>query len=390
MRELFTLKRNLYWLLAVTVTALLAWVLIAFAPQPTASGISVPPVSVSVVKVSAEAMSIPVHSRGYLTMAREFQLSSQVQGRVLSVSDHFVSGAYVRAGETLLTIDPQPYQLELSRRQAELDARLLQQEQTRAQAEVAQQQAAENDYARFIPQLRMANSQVKAAQEALNYARQQLQNTQINAPVSGRVAAAHVQPGQQVSPELILGTIDDNRWQEVALPVSDGEALLLGIHGRITDAEHTDSPLQVTLHSGGVQLRAHIVRSEAHRAAFQQIVLIARPDYQPGDAQLLPGTYVEADIFSPVIQGITRIPRPALQAGNRLLLVDNQQRLQSSEADIIYRDKTHIYLRNYLGDNVRLVNSSRRSLTPGSVVQPIVSTGIQPPAASQLATTGQE
>lgn len=390
MREFSPLKRNLYWLLAATVTATLAWLLIAFAPQPKASGVNVPPVSVTVVEVNAEAMSVPVHSRGHLTMAREFQLSSQVQGRVLSVSDHFVSGAYVRAGETLLTIDPQPYQLELSHRQAELDARLLQLEQTRAQAEVAQQQAAENDYARFIPQLRMANSQVKAAQEALNYARQQLQNTQINAPISGRVAAAHVQPGQQVSPELILGTIDDNRWQEIALPVSDSEAQLLGINGHITDTENAETPLQVTLHSGGVELKAHIVRSEARRAAFQQIVLIARPDYQPGDAQLLPGTYVEADIFSPVMNGITRIPRQALQAGNRLLLVDNQQRLQTREADILYRDKTHIYLRNDLGNNARLVNSSRRSLTPGSTVQPIVSADIQPPATGQLATTGQE
>src|SRR5690606_520201 len=195
-----------------------------------------------------------------------------------------VNGAYIEDGERLLQIDPQPYELDVRQRQAELDSRLLQQEETRAKAAVARRQAANNDYARFIPQLRMADSQVQAAREALDYARQQLAATTVTAPVSGRIAKAAVQPGQQVSPATPLGIINDDRWQEVRLPVSEREAQLLGIRNGASDV-----PVQVFLftHPEANPVPAMVVRSEAQRGQFQQIVLIAQPEYRAGEQPLL-------------------------------------------------------------------------------------------------------
>src|SRR5690606_2841975 len=174
---LLLVRRQRRWVAASAIVLTTIVMLTTLAPQPDTQALPPARLAVPVVNVTPRDMAIPVLSRGHISMAREFHLNSQVQGRVLEVSDRFVSGAYIEAGERLLQIDPQPYELDVRQRQAELDSRLLQQEETRAKAAVARRQAANNDYARFIPQLRMADSQVQAAREALDYARQQLAAT---------------------------------------------------------------------------------------------------------------------------------------------------------------------------------------------------------------------
>lgn len=380
---LLLLRRQRRWVIASSLVLLTAILLTTLAPQPDTQALPPARLAVPVVNVAPRAMAIPVLSRGHISMAREFHLNSQVQGRVLEVSDRFVSGAYIEAGELLLQIDPQPYELDVRQRQADLDSRLLQQEETRAKAAVARRQAANNDYARFIPQLRMADSQVQAAREALDYARQQLAATRVTAPVSGRIASASVQPGQQVSPATPLGVINDDRWQEVRLPVSEREAQLLGIRNGASEV-----PVQVFLftHPEANPVPAMMVRTEAQRGQFQQIVLIAQPEYRPGEQPLLPGTFVEAEIRSAVLENVSVIPRAALQAGDRLLMVDDQQRLQSVAADILYRGKELVYLGNAFAGKAQVVNSSRRSLASGSLVLPVLSS----PAQLATVSSGQE
>ncbi|WP_430460927.1 efflux RND transporter periplasmic adaptor subunit [Thalassolituus sp. LLYu03] len=381
MTELFSpvrqspFKRGIYWGLLVAVFLLLATGLIVFAPQPTANPQQPAPPSVPVVAVMPEDTQIPLRSHGQVQMTREYQLSNRVQGRVVFMSDRLVSGGTVNAGELLLQLDAQVYELEVSRKQAELDSRLLQLAEVQAQANVAQQQAADNDFARFIPQLRMATSQADAARAALNYARQQLQDTHILAPVTGRLSQVRVQPGQDLLAGQILASVQDQNWQEIPLTISDDEARLL----QLPNAPYALTVRLYSSHSTGDHntsdqrtINAHIVRSEAQRANFQQIVLIARPDYGTDDETLLPGTYVEADILTPVLPQVIAIPRAALQADNRVLLIDEAQTIQSVAADIVYGTADTLYLRNALPSGTLVVNSSRRSLLPGRAVTPVL------------------
>jgi RND family efflux transporter MFP subunit len=375
------IRRIAAWLAAILSLSLIAALLVLQAPLPaTQTPASMAP-SVPVISVVAQETTIPVHSQGHIRMAREFYLSSQVQGQVQYVSDHFINGQQVQQGELLLSIDAAPYELEVRQHQANLDSRLLQLEEIRAQAEVARQQASKNDFARYIPHLRMANSQVAAARAALQYAQQQLHATRIYAAVSGRIARATIQPGQQVSPAMVLGVIYDDNWQEIRLPVSDHEAQLLGIR------PGTESPLPaVTLTTvNGTQIPAQITGSEAGRDAFQQIILLARPQYSADTTPLLPGTFVEAEILSPAIAGISRIPRSALQAGNHLLMVDQQHQLHDVAANLLYAGKDQLYLRNEFSTPVLLVNSSRHALLPGSHIIPVTTD-----SREQLATAAGE
>lgn len=372
--------RVLSWGVVVMLLISALLFLLLAAPQP-APATTLPPIpAVPVVALQRGDMTIPVHSQGQIRMAREYHLSSEVQGQVIWVGDSWMAGESVQAGELLLRIDPAPYELELRQRQAELDSRLLQQEEIRARATALQGQAADNDFARQIPQLRMADSQVAAARAATEFAQRQLDATHITSPISGQLASVALHPGQYINPHTILGVIHDTGWQEIHLPITDAEAHVLGVH------EHLPTtPLQVVLTtaSSDTIIAATVVRRRAVRGGFQQIILIARPHYAVGQPPLLPGTFVEAAIASPIQRDIAAVPRSALQPDERLFYVDQNHQLLSANADIIYRGKAFLYFRNPPATATLVVNSSRLSLIPGRHIVPITdSTNAAAPVAA--------
>lgn len=376
--------RVLSWGVVIMLLLCALLFLLLAAPQP-APATSLPPMpAVPVVPLHRGDMAIPVHSQGQVSMAREYHLSSEVQGQVIWVSERWLAGESVQAGELLLRIDPAPYELELRQRQAELDSRLLQQEEIHARAEAWRGQAADNDFARQIPQRRMADSQVAAARAATEFAQRQLNATRITAPISGQLASVAMHPGQYINPHTILGVLHDPDWQEIHLPITDAEAHVLGVH------EHLPAtPLQVRLNAAGIDtdIAATIVRRGAGRGSFQQIILIAQPDYSTGQPPLLPGTFVEATIESPIQRNIAVAPRSALQPDERLFYVTQHHQLISENADIIYRGKEYLYFRNPPATAMLVVNSSRLSLTPGRHILPVTD---PTNAAVPVAATGNE
>ncbi|MCA6063891.1 efflux RND transporter periplasmic adaptor subunit [Thalassolituus marinus] len=361
------------WGAGFVVTALAATYLIVQAPHPDAAATAIAPLAVPVTSVTLSDVAIPVISHGRVSVTREHQLSAAVSGRVLEISKAFVNGAHIEKGTLLLRTDPRPYELEVHQRQSDLDRMLLQLEETRALAEVARSQSADSPFARYIPQMRFAESQAAAAREALKFARQQLRDTRVYAPVSGRITGVMVQPGQQVSAATVLGLIQDDSWQEIRLPVSDHEAHLLGINA--DDGAGDFSQISVSLRTSeqGPVWPAKIVRSEAERGQFQQIILVAHPDYsaRPGTPHLLAGTFISAEIRGAQRSDVRVIPRSALQADDRLLLLEQGNRIVTRDADIIHRGRDLIYLSNDLPAGTLLVNSRRQTLLTGTQVTPV-------------------
>lgn len=356
------------WILILLMLSISLLLILQPAPQPTPAQVMPRPPSVPVVALQTGDMRIAIHSQGHISMAREQQLSSEVQGHIIWINDRWISGETVLQGEALLRIDAKSYQLEVSHRQADLDRRLLQQAEVRALAATRRHQATDNEFAQHIPQLRMAQSQVDTAYAALQFAQQQLYATTITAPIDGRVASALAQPGQFITPSMVLGVIHDDAWQEIHLSISDQEAQLLGVNDALPD-----EPLAVQLRlvNSATILSGAVIRRSAQRSAFQQVTLTVRPIYQPGQTPLLAGTFVTADILSPPIRGLGAIPHRALQTQNRLFHVDAEQRIVSQAIDVVYRGKERVYFRYPDNHLTYVINSSRHALTPGMAVTPI-------------------
>ena len=77
---------------------------------------------------------------------------------------------------------------------------------------------------------------------------------------------------------------------------------------------------------------------------------------------------------------------PPLQAGDRVLVVDDQQRLQSVAADILYRGKDLIYLGNAFAGKGAGGEQQPPRAASGSLVLPVLSS----PAQLATVSNGQE
>jgi RND family efflux transporter MFP subunit len=183
---------------------------------------------------------------GYVTARRQATVSAKVTGKVIEVL--IEEGQVVKEGDVLARLDATEAQAQLSLNQSQL---------TLARSQVAEIEAmlaqAERDFVRqndlFARQLvseqsldaaraqrdmlraRLASTreQIKVAQESVDVAKVQLDNTVVRAPFAGVVIAKSAQPGEMISPlsagggftRTGIGTIVDMDSLEIQVDVNE-------------------------------------------------------------------------------------------------------------------------------------------------------------------------
>ena len=202
----------------------------------------------------AEASAMPATSAGasvldatgYVTARRQATVSAKITGKVREV--RIEEGQRVAAGDILATLDDSEARVEVELRRAQLAssrAQLLESQAASANAdrELKRQQEiaelkltsasvldaaytqAEASRARTSSQV----SSVRVAEEALNAAQVQLDNTIVRAPFAGVVTVKAAQPGEMISPisagggsiRTGIGTIVDMDSLEIQVDVSE-------------------------------------------------------------------------------------------------------------------------------------------------------------------------
>ncbi|OZI37076.1 efflux transporter periplasmic adaptor subunit [Bordetella genomosp. 10] len=170
------------------------------APATAAAAPQATPVDVAVV-VQRRITDWQSYS-GRLEAVDRVEIRPRVSGTLVAV--RFKDGALVRKGDELFTIDPLPYQAEVSRAEANLagaQARVAYttSDLARANRLIADNAIARRDLEQKQNDAREAAANLKAAQAALEIARLNLGYTHILAPVSGQVSKAEVTEGNLVA-----------------------------------------------------------------------------------------------------------------------------------------------------------------------------------------------
>ncbi len=163
---------------------------------------AVPAVDVDVADVVAQSITEWDSYSGRLEAIDKVDVRPQVSGRIVAV--HFKDGVMVRKGDSLFTIDPQPYAAEAERASAQVAAAQARAGYAAADAARADRlldgnAIARRDFDEKHNAAREADANLKAAKAALNAARINLGYTQIVAPVSGRVSRAELTVGNFVA-----------------------------------------------------------------------------------------------------------------------------------------------------------------------------------------------
>ena len=328
-------------------------------------------ITLDTVPVTHQRQRLLIRARGEAQPARQIPLVARVSGTVESLSPAFVDGGRVVAGEQLLVLADEDYQLALARRRNDVSAANLHLQEVQAKARVAERVNGKNAsaYARLVPHLHEARTRLDAAEAALESARLELERTRISAPFDGRLASVSVRAGQVISAGQVLASLYSADLLEVRLPVPESWLALLPLPDK---GGIFETPVAVTLRAryAGESRRwqGALVRSEGGLDRNQMMTLVAQVPAMAGDITLEPGTWLEAEISGRDMERVARLPQSVLGHDQHVWLVDEQGVLSRRSVSVLYLNDDHVFIAGGLKDGDQVVLEGGLRLLEGTRV----------------------
>ena len=331
---------------------------------------------VSVKTISPMSDNVIVRGMGTVVASRQVQLHPRISGEIVWVSDNFLDGEKVSAGEHLLTIDPTDYKLQveiqrsnLAQAQADLELEegrqaVAKREWQRLQDKFDVGEKIDNSLALRKPQLSQAKARLQAAKVALEKAELDLSRTEVTAPFDCLILSKRVDLGAQVSPQTQLAEITDTGefWVELLLDVSKLDWIDIpemnsdkGSPARIV----SNVALGNSIVKEGAVLR---LLGDLQKHGMMARVLVSVPDpmsVKDGGLPLLLGSSVHVEITGHRLDNVYKIDRNWLHDGD-VIWVDNDNTLATRKIDIVWRDESVVYF-NADSDKLIIVTSDLKA-----------------------------
>ena len=377
--------------------ALVSAVLIATASEVE----TVPPApvmtAVRVVTVSPESVRLMVRSQGTVAPRTESALIPEVSGPVVWTSPALVSGGFFEAGEPLLRIDRRDYETSRARARASLARAEGELEHARSNLArldglAARDIASPSQHDDARRSARVAEAVLDEAKAQLHQAERDLTRTEVRAPYTGRVREERVDVGQFLSRGESLATIYATDYVEVRLPIPDHELAYLNV-GLFEDGMDADDLPQVTILArfAGAEHRwsGRVVRTEGEidlKSRMVHIVARVEKPYQRGPdgrPPLAVGLFVRAEIEGPVFADVVAVPREAVRPDQSVLIVDEHDRLERREIEVLRIDRDRALIRGDLRRHERICVSNVRAFLPGMRVSVIEAESEAPEEAAR-------
>lgn len=309
-------------------------------------------IEVTVVPVVKSDYQASVTGYGEAKPQYQLTLSAEVSGRVMALSDRFVTGQQVQQGELLASINPSTYKQALaSAKTAVADAELALMEEQRQgeQARLEWQQSGmtgEPDSPLVLrePQLQAAQAKLEQARQQLASAQYDLDNTQIRAPFDALIVSRDIQPGSYLQAGTQLAMLYSTERIEVTIPLSadqwhnlpDPESLL-----------KQKWPVLLSDSASSDQWQGYVNRVTQHiNSDTRQRSLVVVVDSPLSlDRPLYPGTFSRADIEGKHVDNLWQLPASAISQNGTIWMVDDQQLLVEVPAQLVFSDKNTSYVR---------------------------------------------
>jgi RND family efflux transporter MFP subunit len=341
------------------------------------------PVTVSEIWHTSE--QVVITASGTVTAAQQVQIRPEVSGKIVAISNRLIPGGRFRSGEVIARIDERDYQVRLTAQHEVVASARLRLRQEQARQAVARQEwdlledsipadKENRDLALRIPQIEQAEAALAAAQAALTKAELDLERCTITSPFSSLVMRESVDLGQLISPQTEVATIigTDAYWVQVSLPVADLTWIELPSrrqnHGASAEVVYGAGELEI-VRQGYVQRLLGDVDPAGRLARL--LIVVENPlglgDAAEAGAPLLIGAYVTVRIAGRTVDNVVKVPRRALREvtvdganGTRegLWIMNQDDRLQTCVAEVIWRNADSVLVRNGFSDGERIVTSS--------------------------------
>lgn len=368
----------------------IAWIMVSSRPKATQVSVEQPTLLVNSFTVYPQDIKIEVSVSGTVEPHTETLLVSEVPGRIVDVSEHFLNGGFFRKGEVVLRIDPRNHQAELKRAEASLvTARtLFAQETSLAKYErgdfeklkALNLNIAESSSLSFRKaQLTKAEAEVVAAEAQVIRATGDLERTEIRMPFDGLIRNKKANLGQYVSagtPLLLVFAVD---YVEVRLPLSPPQVKKIDLPRHFSTLNSSNSnriPVEVSVADSEQIWPAELVRTEGvldpnTRTLFAVVRvqdpygLVAGKDFEP----LRIGTFVDVAIPGTLLKQVYRVERHILKPGNVIWIIDRENRIRPRIVDVSYADSKYAYISSGLNPGDQICVTPIENPLPGTPVR---------------------
>ncbi|QEW18750.1 Acriflavine resistance protein A precursor [Marinibacterium anthonyi] len=358
---------------------------------------------------------IPVlEAFGEVKSLRTLEVRAAAPGRVIALSEDFVEGGTVSAGDVLFEVDPADAEgaldraksdmldaeaevrdadrgLELAqdelvaaREQSDLREKAYQRQVslnergagTTSAVEAAELSAAQARQAVLTSRMSVAQAEARVDQAkttlnrsriALRTAERDLDDTRVTAPFDGTLSDVTLVEGRLVQVNERVASLVDPDLLEVAFRISTAQyvRLLDGDGGLI------DAPVSVSLNIAGIDLmaRGKVNRDGAAVGEGQSgRQLFARLEDAHG---FKPGDFVTVRVEEPPLEHVARLPSSVLDAAQTVLVLGDEDRLEVLPVTLVRRQGDEVLLRGEGLEGREVVIGRTPLLGPGIRVRPI-------------------
>ncbi|AGF77923.1 RND family efflux transporter, MFP subunit [Desulfocapsa sulfexigens DSM 10523] len=352
------MKTFLSFLVLILAVAVSFW-LYANKPQTKKSKPERPVPMVRTILVQPTNEAVVFEAAGLVIPAREVELQTEVEGRIIEQNTELVPGGIVAEGEMLIQIDPLDYRLQVSEREAELATARYELEVeegrqiiAREEWSILEQELLGDKVSKHLalrePHLRNSHARLEAAESRLAAAKLAEKRTTIRAPFNGLILKESVETGQFVGRQTVIAALvsTDQFWVQASVPLSlldrlqfpDGQGGKGSAAQIVLDKGYGGKP---TLREGTIFKLLPDLDPKSRMARL----LIEIPDPFNLDKEIqgnlggkiLLGSYVKVQLNAGEFPDVYVVPRAALREGDLLWLISAEGRLDIRPVKVLWR-----------------------------------------------------
>ena len=280
------------------------------------------PVQVKAITVEPSSTVMYADKVGGVRGSQEVDLRSRVSGILLQ--KHFADGSLVQEGQLLFSIDAREFRAQVASAEAQLasaEANLARarQDVERYRPLLADEAIARQVYDNAVAAQMQAEAQVNASRAALEETRLGLEYAEVRSPLTGRIGASQVFPGDLITAgQTLLATLssDDPAW--VYFSISESELLEFdkrsaGKEPSVESVDKASRIVRLILSDGSVYPHEGMINFGDRALDPTTGTYTLRAEFPNPDHKLLPGLFARIRATGVQLQNALIVPDRAVQ-----------------------------------------------------------------------------
>jgi RND family efflux transporter MFP subunit len=325
----------------------------------------------SLLRISAMKLSKGTYSYretffGEAKSLNNASLRSQVSAEVQYQSPNFQVGKFVQKDEILIRVEASNYKMELSNAELQLANAKLAYENELIEVEEVKNNWKDSkikpsEMALRQPHLEIAKMQLQTAKDAVELAKVNLAYTEIRAPFSGVITQKNINVGETAFTGEQVAVLQSSYLIEVPIQLSDDKISSLSIENCDVRVKSNSN-----IWTGRLDRISNFYDEKTRmRTAFVHIK-------NDSKNKLLPGTFVEVEIFGKKMENLIEIPKSSHTNDMLVWFIDSDSKLRSSKVVPEFQKNDNIYISNFNENYEYIALYPNDSFTNETVVEPVL------------------